>query len=188
MRTRRWDQPSVPARSGYAQRQVVALRADVVGDHAEPHQHREDPQPRQNPSAASSERRDDEQGDHHAGGTGFAGQPQHRRRHAEGDADRLGEALRGAGHELLVAGESGSDDPDRELSQRAEARAGGHPGDEAVGERHQDPAPSESGHGSAHDHHAGRDGAGGDVVHRVREREESGSCRRHVGTGDTVGP
>ena len=68
--------------------------------------------------------------------------------------------------------EARRDDPGHELAQRAEGRAGQHPGHEAVGDDDGRPAQVEGDGQHAHQDDAGRHQAGRDLVDRVGEREE----------------
>ena len=104
--------------------------------------------------------------------------------HCRGDrergADRLGEALRRPRDQLLGQAETGRDHAGDELAERAQLRAGEHPGDEAVREDEREPAHVEGDGGDGHQDHAGGDEAGRDLVDGVGEADQ-------LGAGPTVG-
>ena len=87
----------------------------------------------------------------------------------EDHTDPLGEALGRSGHELGKLSQSWCDDLSGETAQRAERGSGEDPGQEAVGERDQDPAPAGDDEQHGHCHDAGGDRACRYVVDRVRE-------------------
>ena len=88
--------------------------------------------------------------------------------------DRLGEPLRRAGHERR-AGRAGGPRPGSPAVQRAQRRSGQHAGEEAEGERHQQPVPPGDERDEGDDGHAAGDDAGRLLVDRVGEAED----RRH---------
>jgi hypothetical protein len=154
-------------------RDVVALGADLVGNHAEAHQQGE-----RLAAQAQGEHRlqrgGDGQGTQHdpGGQRRVEDQRQRRRRHREHRADRLREALGGTGNRLRLQRQPGHDDPGDQLAERAERRPRRHPSREAVGDRQRQPFQIEDDRDQTQHDDATGDQAGRHLVDRIGEREQ----------------
>src|SRR5580658_4171072 len=167
---------------------VVARLADLLGNHAGPHQQSEDLAPETDPEGRLEEGGHDQEPERDVG---RAPQPetegQDGGRHREDDADPLGEALRGSGHGPRFPPEQRGHDPDRELAQGTQGGAGEHAGHEAVGEHDGQPRLVEGDGERGEDDDPGGHDPRRDLVDGIRKGEEPPGRARLGGAVDAMG-
>lgn len=126
---------------------------------------------------------DDESGDEGEGDRGCTEQSGGECATAEDQPDTLGEPLRRAGDEAVLAAQARRDHLGDEASEWAEPRAGEDPGEEAVGEWDEQPPFAHHEVDDTLDDDAGGDEAGRGLVDRVGETED-----RHDGEAIRIIP